>query len=240
MTSNGALLFFALATVSLFLPTRFVLPIFAAAPVLALMLCLSPGKSYRALRQAVLVTAPLFVFLVIVWVIVVRAAPASVLFVSDHVALTAIEYVSGVASRLLLFTLLVSGLVQYFAAAGAVSFIQALSFPPSVKALVLTTVSLKQTIAQAAQRAHTALVAARVLTAHASWLNVLQGWRLLQGVWMSTLSVALERHDTKWVLEGLPERFFVSRGHAGQTWSRQDLQWASLPALSYMLALVFG
>lgn len=240
MTPNGALLFFVLCTVDLFLPTRFVLPVFAAVPVVALVLFLSPTGMYRTVRQAVLVTAPLFAFLVVVWVVVVKVAPTSVLFVSGHVSLTAIEYVSGVASRLLLFTLLVAALVQRFAVSGAVAFVQALSFPASVKALVLTTLSLKHTIGQAAHRAHTALVAARVLTMRTSWTNLRQGWRLLQGVWMSTLNMALERLDTKWQLEGLPEGFALHREPAAHLWGQKDLQWAMLPALAFMLAIIFG
>jgi hypothetical protein len=240
MTPNGAVLFFALCTFDLFLPTRFLLPVFAAVPVGALVLSLSLKGIYLSLRQAVLVTAPLFAFLVVVWVLVVKVAPVSVLFVSGDAPLTAIEYVSGVASRLLLFTLLVAALVQCFAASGAVAFVQALAGPPSVKALVLTTLSLKHTIAQAAQRAHTALVAARVLTMRASWANLRQGWRLFQGVWMSTLSMALERLDTKWHLEGLPDQLALRREHTAHLWGQNDLLWAALPALAFIAAIVFG
>ncbi|MBF0563030.1 MAG: hypothetical protein HQL37_13650 [Alphaproteobacteria bacterium] len=238
MTPNGSLLFLALTIGDLFFPTRFTLPLFAAAPVLALVLSLPPASMYRAARQAVVITAPLFAFLLIVWVIVVQAAPVSVLFVSSQVTLTPIGYVSGVASRLLLFSLLVAAVVQRFAPSGVVAFVQAISLPASAKTLVLITLSLRHTIAQAAQRAHTALVAAQVLTARASWANLGQGWRLVQGVWMATLNMSLERLDTKWQMEGLPEGF-VLHG-AVRSWCRADLLWMMLPALALMLALVFG
>ena len=72
-----------------------------------------------------------------------------------------------------------------------------------------------------------------------SWLNVKQGWRLVQGVWMATLSMALERLDTKWQLEGLPEGFVFSQ--EGQAkWSRQDAIWCALPILAGMLAVFRG
>lgn len=240
MTPNGALLFLALCTVSLFFPTRFVLPVFALVPVAVLVASLSPVNLMRALRQALVLTTPLFLFLLLVWVVVARMPPKRVIFVSSGLPLTAIEYVVGIASRLFLFTLLIGALVQRFLLSGAVAFVRLLSLPDSIKALILTTLSLKHTIAQAAARAHTALVAARVLTTGVSWANGLQGWRLVQGVWMSTLNMALERLDTKWKLEGLPEGFALRDKQQVVVLGSDDLLWGVLPASALLLASIYG
>lgn len=204
MSSNGVVLFALVAIGGVFFPSAAVVPAFELA--LGIVFALSRGAGgLAALRRAVLTSAPVIAFLAIVWIGVVGRAPDATIFFRPVAPGNAWTGVAAVGARLFLVALFAFSAVETGARMRP-SFLGGLAVPRAWKVVLLATASLADVMRQGSQRAHTALVAANVLTGRPSLRNVLCGWVLLRTTWVAALGIADERLDTKWLHEELPEK----------------------------------
>lgn len=216
-----------LALAAVLSPTNQHVPILSGALVITFALLLKPRAAISVFVRAMVVAAPLCIFLYVIWVVFVGHAPENVLFGTRDGTLSVRQYVVGIAARVFLMVLLVSTIVEYFSETGPLLFVRSLRVPLRGKVLLLLTLSLKHTIAIAATRAFSALVAANVLTPRISIRNALGSWRLIQTVWVASLGLALERLDTKWKYEQLPESRAGVLSDESTGWSAMDVIWIS-------------
>jgi hypothetical protein len=203
MTSNGLVLYFVLGLVALGVSREGMIP--WVPLLLGFALALSNGvASRRILVRAVVVTMPLVGWLAVIWVWAAARTPDLLLIYRPTSGETAWWAVAAVGIRLFALALLT------LAAAGIASrlepsFALRLSAPRSVKTMILAAASFALAMREGLGRAHTALIAANVVSSRRSLLNFRSGWILFRTTWVAALGVAMERLDSKWELEGLPE-----------------------------------
>ena len=104
-----------------------------------------------------------------------------------------------------IFLFLIVAIVQIaamrFATLTPLQFIQALRAPVALKRLGVLTLSLVETLLQAVDRAHTALIASGVITRRISARNLFHGWVLVQTVWLTAITSVTGRMRDKWPME---------------------------------------
>jgi hypothetical protein len=88
-----------------------------------------------------------------------------------------------------------------FASITPLQFIRLLRAPMALKRLGVLTLSLIETLLQAVDRAHTALIASGVITRRLSARNVFNGWVLVQTVWLTAITSVTGRMRDKWPME---------------------------------------
>ena len=154
-----------------------------------------------ALRRAVILMLPLAAFMILVWVGVVGRAPADIAASQPGSRMNALIYVSIVGARLFLIVAIVQIAAMRFAALTPLQFIQALRAPVALKRLGVLTLSLVETLLQAVDRAHTALIASGVITRRISARNLFHGWVLVQTVWLTAITSVTGRMRDKWPME---------------------------------------
>lgn len=235
MSPNGAFGFLCLITAGLFSPGGDLVPLSIATLISINALVAGWPSAITALRKASYLTIPLFAFLYLVWVVIVQSSPHSVFFISETIDLTPVAYVIGVASRVFLFCLLAFSLVERFASLGTLGFVVRLALPRAGKILLLTTLSLRNTILQAAARAYTSLIAANILRPGFSLRNAMSGWRLFRAIWVSTLAIAIERFDTKWRFERLPQSAPLTPNADFSVFNGIDYVWFSSAVAAFLL-----
>ena len=181
-----------------------------------------------ALRFAVSLVAPLAVYLVLVWVVVVGHPPAGGLLLTRGSA-SAGEYVLGVSVRLFLLVLLLRAALHEELDAAPLLFMRDSGLPAGGKAAVVMTLSLTSTMRVSASKAWSSLVAANLATPRLSWRNVRNLPVLLLTVWMFTLGTLAGRMQCKWRAEDMRERLAeVLRRPPGKRFSMRDLVWSAL------------
>jgi hypothetical protein len=154
-----------------------------------------------ALRRAVILMLPLAAFMILVWVGVVGRAPADIAASQPGSRMNALIYVSIVCARLFLIVAIVQIAAMRFATLTPLQFIQALRAPVALKRLGVLTLSLVETLLQAVDRAHTALIASGVITRRISARNLFHGWVLIQTVWLTAITSVTGRMRDKWPME---------------------------------------
>jgi hypothetical protein len=222
MSSNGLVLFFVTSLTALFVPSTAVVPVFVLA--LGLAFALSAGRpGLRALLSALLSVIPLVLFLAVVWIGIVGHAPDATLFYRPDALASAWDAVAAISVRLFLLALFTFSAVQV-GSKQRLSFVVGLALPRPAKVILLAAASFADVMTQGSRRAHTALVAANVLTPRISTRNFRHGWLLLRTTWVAAVGIAAERLDTKWAYENLPNDAPIQRPiNAGLTW--RDLAW---------------
>jgi hypothetical protein len=235
MTSNGLALFVALSLVTLFVPTDRVVPPFVFLVVLTFTILLG-RRALSVLRRAAMSVGSLVVLLAAVWVGIVGHAPERMLFFRPNGPVTAWTAVLATGSRLLTLSLL------SFSATAAASrlrpdFVSGLAVPRSLKAVLLSTLSFADVLREGSRRAHTALVAANIVSPRMSLRNLRHGWLLLRTVWVAAVGIASERLDTKWLFEDLPHAA-VQTDVTPVSLSRADLFWLSGALIALVLSVV--
>ena len=103
-----------------------------------------------------------------------------------------------VCTRLFLIVAIVQTAALRFSTLTPLQFIQALRAPVALKRLAVLTLSLIETLQQAIDRAHTALIASGVITRRISVRNLLHGWVLVQTVWLTAITSVTGRMRDKW------------------------------------------
>jgi hypothetical protein len=200
MTPNGAILFLlVLVALTIVAPAR-------GLVVLAVLVASFAALELRrtatlALRRAVLVVAPLAVFLILVWVVLVGRSPAEIAAGAPGTREAALAYVSLICARLFLVVFALQAMILRFRDMTTFAFVRELYAPPDVKRLLVLTVSLVETLRHAVDRAHTALIASGTLTRRVSLRNLVNGWVLVQTVWLTAVTVVLGRLRDKWPVE---------------------------------------
>ncbi len=227
MSSNGLVLFLVIAVASLFVPSRSVVPILVLALGSAFTLALG-RRGVVVARRALLSVAPLAIFLTLVWVVIVGRAPEVVFFRSTRPASPWLS-VAAITSRLFLLALLTFGVIE----AGSrirPPFVFGLALPREARIVLLATTSLVGAMRLGAERAHTALVSANILTGRRSWRNLAHGWLLVRTTWVAAVGIAVERLDTKWKCEDLPNAAAAALPPA-RGLNARDVIWTSLAGL---------
>jgi len=164
------------------------------------------GAAAIALRRAAIVVLPLAAFMGLVWVGFVGEAPYQIASAAGGTRHAALAYVGGLCGRLFLIVAVAQLVVLRFRALTPLQLIRALALPASVKRVLVITLSLIATLRHAIDRAHIALIAAGTLTRAASLRNVVHGWRLVQAVWLSAVTIVLGRMRDKWPVENTVAR----------------------------------
>lgn len=236
MSPNGACIFFLITAGGVFAGNPHV-QAWSYAPFVAVFMSLNIQAMANILKKSLVLMLPLVLFLYLVWVVIVGAAPTNL---GEPVQLTAQSYVYSVSLKLFVFSALIFSLVEKFANGGPFQFVNNLTIPNALKTLLMLTLSLKNSFAQASTRSFSALVIAGVLTPRLSLRNMSHGWRLMRSIWVSTLSISFERLDSKWAIENLPDSCVQNLAKTRTLLSLGDLVWlliATLPiAAPYFMA----
>jgi len=159
------------------------------------------GATVIALRRAVVVVLPLAAFMALVWVGFVGEAPYQLAAAGGGTREAALAYVATLCGRLFLIVVVAQLVILRFRALTPLQLIRALALPAGAKRVLVVTLSLIATLRHAIDRAHIALIAAGTLTRAASPRNLVHGWRLIQAVWLSAITIMLGRMRDKWPVE---------------------------------------
>jgi hypothetical protein len=200
MTPNGAVVFVVIVIAAAMLAR--VSGLVVLASLCALFAVSEVGlRVAPALRRAVILIFPLAVFMIIVWVVVVGRSPAQIAADQPGSRGAALVYVAVISARLFLIVAIVQVAAVRFAALTPLQFIRVLSAPLAVKRIAVLTLSLMETLQQAIDRAYTALIASGVITRRFSMRNLLNGWILVQTVWLTAVTSVTGRMRDKWPVE---------------------------------------
>jgi hypothetical protein len=200
MTPNGAVVFVVIVVAAAMLAR--VSGLVVLASLCSLFAVIEVGlRAVTALRRAVILIFPLAVFMVIVWVVVVGRSPAQIAADQAGSRGAALIYVAVISARLFLIVAIVQVAAFRFVALTPLQFIRALYAPLAMKRVAVLTLSLVETLQQAIDRAYTALIASGVITRRLSMRNLLNGWVLVQTVWLTAVTSVTGRMRDKWPVE---------------------------------------
>jgi hypothetical protein len=200
MTPNGAVVFTVLMVLAAMMARISGLIVLGSVSALFAAVEIGPHAGV-ALRRAGILIAPLALFMVAVWVGVVGRAPADIAADLPGSRMTALVYVAIVCARLFLIVAVVQIAAMRFDAMTPLQFIRALRAPLTLKRVAVLTLSLVETLEHAIDRAHTALIASGVITRRISFRNLLNGWVLVQTVWLTAITSVTGRMRDKWPTE---------------------------------------
>lgn len=200
MTPNGAVVFTVVMVLAAMMARISGLIILGSVSAVFAAVEVGPHAGV-ALRRAGLLIAPLAVFMIAVWVGVVGRAPADIAADQPGSRTTALVYVAIVCARLFLIVAVVQIAAMRFDAMTPLQFIRDLHAPITLKRIAVLTLSLVETLEHAVDRAHTALIASGVITRRLSLRNLLNGWVLVQTVWLTAITSVTGRLRDKWPTE---------------------------------------
>jgi hypothetical protein len=200
MTPNGAVVFTVVVVLAAMMSRAFGLAALAALTAVFAVIEVGSG-AFAALRRAVILMVPLALFMLVVWVGVVGRAPADIAASQPGSRLSALVYVGVVSTRLFLIVAVVQIAAMRFSELTPLQFIRLLRAPIAFKRLGVLTLSLVETLLQAVDRAHTALIASGVITRRLSARNLVYGWVLVQTVWLTAITSVTGRMRDKWPVE---------------------------------------
>jgi len=200
MTPNGGVIFIAIVVLAAMMARISGLVVLGA--LTALFAAIEVGApALVALRRAAILMVPLALFMVVVWVGVVGRAPADIAADQPGSRMSALAYVTIVSARLFLIVVIVQVAGMRFINLTPLQFIRILRAPVALKRVVVLTLSLVETLEQSVDRAHTALIASGVITRRVSLRNFLNGWVLVQTVWLTAITSVTGRMRDKWPTE---------------------------------------
>jgi len=200
MTPNGALVFAAIIILATMVSRVSGLLLLAVLSVLFVVIEVGRHAT-TVLRRALALTIPLALFMIAVWVGVVGRAPEDIAADQPGSRLSALAYVAIVCARLFLIVAITQAGALRFSALTPLQFVKTLRMPLTFKRLAVLTLSLIETLHQAIDRAHTALIASGVITRRLSVRNLLHGWVLVQTVWLTAITSVTGRMRDKWPIE---------------------------------------
>jgi hypothetical protein len=236
MTPNGAVLF-CLAMVAAAMVSRQVATVATVAGV-CLVFGLAETRQHlaKAIGWSLAIVAPLFGFMVIVWIGLIGRSPAEIAAGAAGSRTAALGFVALVCLRLIVVALAVQLVVRRFAHLTPLAFVRALTLPLAARRLLVLTLSFVDTFLHAVDRARTALITAGVVTPRLSWTNATQGWVLVQTVWLSVVTIAIGRLRDKWPAEHTVERLDHVLAEAAPPVTIRDGVWVGLAAAAALLA----
>jgi hypothetical protein len=200
MTPNGGVVFIAIVVLAAMMAR--ISGLIVLGGLTALFAIIEVGApALLALRRAAILMVPLALFMVIVWVGVVGRAPADIAADQPGSRISALAYVTIVCARLFLIVVIVQAAGMRFISMTPLQFIRILRAPVALKRVMVLTMSLVETLEHSVDRAHTALVASGVITRRVSMRNFLNGWVLVQTVWLTAITSVTGRMRDKWPTE---------------------------------------
>jgi len=231
MTPNGAVAFAIIMVIAAIASgAHGLVPLYVA---LLLFAAIEVGQaSLIALRRAALIMLPLAAFMLIVWVGVVGRGPQDIAAGLAGSRASALAYVSTVAARLFLIVCLVQLVAFRFARETPLTFVRALRAPTAVKRLIVLTLSLVETLRHSVDRAHTALLAAGIITRGLSVRNLTNGWILMQTVWLTAITTVTARVRDKWPIELTVARLDPALAGGSNPLSAGDVGWLAAAAFA--------
>lgn len=197
------------------------------------------GAAMTALRRTAVLVLPLAAFMGLLWVGVIGEAPYELASAAAGTRADALIYVAKLCGRLFLIVGVVQLVFLRFRALTPLQLIRALALPAIVKRVLVITLSLIATLRHAIDRAHIALIAAGTLTCAVSSRNLAHGWRLVQAVWLSAVTIMLGRMRDKWPVENtiaLLDR--TLEGGEGHLFARADRIWLPITLGAGLLVLL--
>jgi hypothetical protein len=200
MTPNGAVVFAILVVLAAMMARLFGLFCLGALYV-AFAVVEVGSPTLTALRRAAILIAPLALFMIIVWVVVVGRDPTEIAADQPGSRAMAFAYVAMVCARLFLIVAIAQTAAMKFADMTPLQFVRTLRAPVLLKRLAVLTMSLVETLEQAVDRAYIALIASGVITRRLSARNLLHGWVLVQTVWLTAITSVTGRMRDKWPIE---------------------------------------
>jgi hypothetical protein len=206
MTPNGAAIFVAVMLAGALVASEPIGFSLLYAVIAAFALVEVGLRTFAALARSALVVLPLAVFMALVWVGFVGRSPAEIAAGVPGTRVASATYVVVVCLRLFLIVLATQLVTLRFERLTPLQFICALRIPTTAKRLLALTLSLSETLRHAVERARTALIAAGVITRRPSLRNIINGWMLVQTVWLSAITIAVGRMRDKWPIEGTLSR----------------------------------
>jgi hypothetical protein len=241
MTPNGAALFVIVMLIGALAasgPLGFLL---LYAVLVAFALVEVRAGTTTALTRSALIVLPLAAFMAAVWIGFVGRSPAEIAAGVPGTRAAAAAYVLTVCLRLFLIVAAIQLVLLRFGHLTPLQFICALRLPVTAKRLLALTLSLTETLRQAVDRARTALIAAGVITRRMSLRNLVNGWVLVQTVWLSAITIAVGRMRDKWPIEdtlGRLDDLFQRARTPGL--AAGDAVWLSLGAGAALFGLGIG
>jgi hypothetical protein len=237
MTPNGAAIFIVIVLAGALAASGPIGFSLLYAVIAAFALAEIGARAFAALVRAGLIVLPLAAFMVLVWVGFVGRSPAEIAAGVPGTRAAAATYVVVVCLRLFLIVLAIQLVVLRFDRLTPLQSICALRIPATAKRLLALTLSLTETLRHAVERARTALIAAGVITRRLSLRNLVNGWMLVQTVWLSAITIAVGRMRDKWPVEGTLGRLDdLFQRTPAQRLGARDAVWLLLGAV----ATVFG
>lgn len=231
MTANGLAIYYLAGLAALVASRASVVP-WAAAAIALVLAAPSPARLLKTIIRALSISLPLVGWLAFIWLWVAPSKPHTLLLYRPAPSDPTWVLVVALGMRFFVFALLTLAAVERGNRIRP-SFLLRLAIPRTPKVLLLTASSLAQAFADGVRRAHTALVAAGVVTSRRSERNLFHGWLLIRTSWVAALGVATERSDTKWRFEDLPDAVPLER-LARPTFVSRDILW-SVPAITAAL-----
>lgn len=232
MTPNGAVLFAALTILGAMTSGSRGLGLVYAAIALFSVVEIGP-RAFACLRRACIVMVPLATFMLIIWVGIVGRSPQEIAAGTDGSRGAALLYVVTVAARLFLIVYLLQAVLQRFDHITPFGFVRALNLPSGVKRQIILTLSLIETLRNAVDRAHTALIAAGVVTRGLSLRNLATGWILVQTVWLTAITTVTARMRDKWPIEDTLALLGPTLDGSEKRLSPADWRWLVLAAFAF-------
>jgi hypothetical protein len=237
MTPNGGIVFGVVITAAAVVAHD--LPSLTAVLAVTLVFALPSGRrAVTALIWSAGIVLPLAVFMALVWVGIVGRAPAEIAAGVEGSRAAAAAHVAIVCLRLFIIALAIQLTLARFAGWTPLAFVRALTAPPTLKKLLVLTLSLIETILHAVDRARTALIAAGIITRAHSWRNLRNGWILVQTVWLTALTIAIGRMRDKWPIEGTLTRLDSTlAAPSAARFAIADVGWVALAIIGLAAAL---
>jgi|GEM_PF-2195092 len=236
MSPNGAIIFGLIAIVGAVIARD--LASLAVMLTVTLLVALGSRRSIlTALLWSAGIVLPLAVFMSLVWIGIVGRAPTEIAANLEGSRTAAAGYVAVTSLRLFVIAFAIQATFLHFAGWTPLRFVRALTAPPTVKKLLVLTLSLIETILHAIDRARTALIAAGIVTRRASLRNLRNGWILVQTVWLTVVTIAIGRTRDKWPLEDTLARLDGVVVSTARRFSAADFGWIALAIAGLVLAI---
>jgi hypothetical protein len=236
MTPNGAAFALLIVATAVFAGPRGLAALYAVAILFAVIEV--GARAATALRRALLIMLPLAAFMLIVWVGIVGRSPDEIESGVTGTRTAAAIYVATVSARLFLVVFILQAVVMKFDAMTPFAFVRTLRLPLAVKRQIVLTLSLIETLRQAVDRAHTALVASGIVTRRISLRNLANGWVLVQTVWLTAITTVTARLRDKWPIENTLALLDPTLEGSKVAFSRTDIAWLAVGAAAAAFVIV--
>jgi len=234
MSSTGLVFCVIVISITLFLPQS-LMALLPPTIFVGIFLAVERRKeTLKAISYGFVIIFPILLYLSIVWILIVGAAPGS------NSRQSAFLYVMTLCSKLFLFVVFLQSTLGSRLAIGAMRFLSEVRLPKGIKIISAMTLSMASTIRASAEKAWISLVANNLLSPRIAWKNLRNFIRFILAIWMSIVGTVAMRLQTKWALEDVRQRLgdHFSSAHE-RSFTRRDFLWAGHALLTMGLTIAF-